>query len=83
MPTIDYLSNAPPSIFAYPLALVDKKEEKKEKIETVKLSITDEQKKRDLKKKHAESTPMEIVNYLFRNNFFFLSYILRKQFLLL
>jgi 26S proteasome regulatory subunit N2 len=71
MPTIDYLSNAPPSIFAYPLALVDKKEEKKDKIETAKLSITAITKKRDLKKKHEESTPMEIVNYLFKTTFFF------------
>jgi len=83
MPTIDYLSNAPPSIFAYPLALVDKKEEKKEKVETAVLSITAKQKKRDLEKKHEESTPMEIVNYLFKKKFLYLSYILRKQFLLL
>ncbi len=47
MPVIDYLSNAPPSIFAYPLALVDKKEEKKEKVETAVLSITAKQNKRD------------------------------------
>jgi 26S proteasome regulatory subunit N2 len=72
MPTIDYLSNAPPSIFAYPLALVDKKEEKKGKIETVKLSTTAIQEKRAREKKHEESTPMEIVNYLFKTTFFFL-----------
>jgi 26S proteasome regulatory subunit N2 len=64
MPNIDYLSNAPPSIFAYPPALVDKKEEKKEKIETVALSTTAKQKKRDLEKKQEEPTPMETVLYL-------------------
>jgi len=31
MPNVDYTSNAPPSVFAYPPALVDKKEEKKRK----------------------------------------------------
>ncbi|CAF3829575.1 unnamed protein product [Rotaria magnacalcarata] len=51
MPNVDYISNAPPSVFAYPPALVDKKEEKKEKVETAVLSITAKQKKRDLEKK--------------------------------
>lgn len=55
MPNIDYVSNAPPSVFAYPPALVDKKEEKKEKVETAVLSITAKQKKRDLEKKGEKS----------------------------
>ncbi len=62
MPMIDYLSNAPPSIFAYPSALVDKKEEKKDKIETAVLSITVRQKKRDLEKKSDETIPIEILS---------------------
>ena len=49
------MSNAPPSVFAYPPALVDKKEEKKEKVETAVLSITAKQKKRDLEKKGEKS----------------------------
>ncbi|CAF1089546.1 unnamed protein product [Adineta ricciae] len=62
MPNVDYVSNAPPSVFAYPPALVDKKEEKKEKVETAVLSITAKQKKRDLEKKGEksdEATAME------------------------
>ncbi|UJR37929.1 hypothetical protein I4U23_030615 [Adineta vaga] len=62
MPNVDYVSNAPPSVFAYPPALVDKKEEKKEKVETAVLSITAKQKKRDLEKKgdkSDETTAME------------------------
>ncbi|CAF3455705.1 unnamed protein product [Rotaria sp. Silwood1] len=62
MPNVDYISNAPPSVFAYPPALVDKKEEKKEKVETAVLSITAKQKKRDLEKKGEktdETTAME------------------------
>jgi len=55
MPGIDYTSNAPPSVFAYPPALVDKKEEKKEKVETAVLSITAKQKKRDQEKKGEKS----------------------------
>ncbi|CAF0754094.1 unnamed protein product [Adineta steineri] len=55
MPNVDYVSNAPPSVFAYPPALVDKKEEKKEKVETAVLSITAKQKKRDLEKKGDKS----------------------------
>jgi 26S proteasome regulatory subunit N2 len=70
MPNVDYISNAPPSIFAYPPALVDKKQDKKEKIETVVLSITAKQKKRDLEKKHEEITPMETVRYLFKSKSF-------------
>jgi len=64
MPNMDYISNAPPSVFAYPPALVDKKEEKKEKVETAVLSITAKQKKRDLEKKGEksdEATAMETV----------------------
>lgn len=64
MPSIDYTSNAPPSVFAYPPPLVDKKEEKKEKVETAVLSITAKQKKRDLEKKGEkadEATSMETV----------------------
>jgi 26S proteasome regulatory subunit N2 len=64
MPNVDYISNAPPSVFAYPPALVDKKEEKKEKVETAVLSITAKQKKRDLEKKGDktdETSAMEIV----------------------
>ena len=49
------MSNAPPSVFAYPPALVDKKEEKKQKVETAVLSITAKQKKRDLEKKGEKS----------------------------
>ena len=81
MPTVDYLSNAPPSIFAYPPALVDKKEEKKEKVETAVLSITAKQKKRDLEKKHDEPpTPMETVFYLSnKNKFVFILYFFRKR----
>ncbi len=66
MPNVDYISNAPPSVFAYPPALVDKKEEKKEKVETAVLSITAKQKKRDLEKKGEksdETTAMETVSY--------------------
>jgi hypothetical protein len=82
MPNVDYISNAPPSIFAYPPALVDKKQEKKEKIETVVLSITAKQKKRDLEKKHEEITPMETVRYLFKAKVSFMLYpYFRKQFL--
>lgn len=55
MPSIDYTSNAPPSVFAYPPALVDKKEEKKEKVETAVLSITAKQKRRDQEKKGEKS----------------------------
>ncbi|CAF0756999.1 unnamed protein product [Rotaria sordida] len=65
MPNVDYISNAPPSVFAYPPALVDKKEEKKEKVETAILSTTAKQKKRDLEKKGEktdEPTAME-TNY--------------------
>lgn len=64
MPSIDYVSNAPPSVFAYPPALVDKKEEKKEKVETAVLSITAKQKRRDQEKKGEkadESNAMETV----------------------
>ena len=65
MPNVDYISNAPPSVFAYPPALVDKKEEKKEKVETAVLSITAKQKKRDLEKKgekNDDGTAMETVS---------------------
>ena len=64
MPNIDYTSNAPPSVFAYPPALVDKKEEKKEKVETAVLSITAKQKRRDQEKKGEkadEGSAMETV----------------------
>jgi 26S proteasome regulatory subunit N2 len=67
MPNVDYISNAPPSVFAYPPALVDKKEEKKEKVETAILSTTNKQKKRDLEKKGEktdEVTAMETVCFL-------------------
>ena len=66
MPSVDYVSNAPPSVFAYPPAMVDKKEEKKEKVETAVLSITAKQKKRDLEKKGEKSdegTAMETVSF--------------------
>jgi hypothetical protein len=72
MPTIDYLSNAPPSIFAYPPALVDKKEEKKKKVETAVLSITAIQKKRDHEKKNEDIISMEIVRYSFKVIFIYL-----------
>ena len=65
MTNVDYISNAPPSVFAYPPALGDKKEEKKEKVETAVLSITAKQKKRDLEKKGDKSddaTAMETVS---------------------
>jgi 26S proteasome regulatory subunit N2 len=65
MPSVDYISNAPPSVFAYPPALVDKKEEKKEKVETAVLSITAKQKKRDMDKKGEksdEATAMDTVS---------------------
>lgn len=65
MPSLEYVSNAPPSAFAYPPPLVDKKEEKKEKVETAVLSITAKQKKRDLEKKGEKSddvTAMETVS---------------------
>ena len=74
MPNIDYISNAPPSVFAYPPALVDKKEEKKEKVETAVLSITAKQKKRDLEKKGEkpdDGTSMETVSSFF--SFLFIS----------
>ena len=66
MPNVDYVSNAPPSVFAYPPALVDKKEEKKEKVETAILSTTAKQKKRDQEKKGEksdESNAMETVSW--------------------
>lgn len=84
MPMIDYLSNAPPSIFAYPLALVDKKEEKKEKVEAAVLSITVKQKKRDLEKNPNDTTPMEIVGLFISKQKSFIVYLinLRNQLLL-
>ncbi|CAF0941552.1 unnamed protein product [Didymodactylos carnosus] len=60
MPNVDIISNAPPSVFAYPPPLVDKKEEKKEKVETAVLSITAKQKKREQEKKGDKTDePME------------------------
>ncbi|KAL4219945.1 26S proteasome non-ATPase regulatory subunit 1 [Mactra antiquata] len=54
MPKVEMKSNAKPSTFAYPPNLEEKKENKKDKVETAILSITAKQKKKEADKKKDE-----------------------------
>lgn len=54
MPKVEMKSNAKPSTFAYPPNLEEKKENKKDKVETAILSITAKQKKKEAEKKKEE-----------------------------
>ena len=60
MPKVEFKSNAKPSTYAYPPHLEEKKENKKDKVETAVLSITAKQKKKEAEKKKDEEK-MEVV----------------------
>jgi 26S proteasome regulatory subunit N2 len=63
MPKIEFVSNAPPSVFGYPPAMEEKKGDKKEKVEKAVLSITAKQKKRDAEKKQEKGEEkMDVVS---------------------
>ena len=63
MPKIEFLSNAPPSVFGYPPPMEEKKGDKKEKVEKAILSITAKQKKRDAEKKQEKGEErMDVVS---------------------
>jgi 26S proteasome regulatory subunit N2 len=73
MPKIEFVSNAPPSVFGYPPPMEEKKGDKKEKVEKAILSITAKQKKRDAEKKQEKGEEkMEIVRRItaFTHEFF-------------
>jgi len=61
MPKMELRSNAKPSTFAYPPNLEEKKDAKKDKVETAILSITAKQKKKEAEKKKDEEK-MEVVS---------------------
>jgi 26S proteasome regulatory subunit N2 len=51
MPKLEFLSNAPPSVFGYPPPMEEKKGDKKEKVEKAVLSTTSKKNKREAEKK--------------------------------
>lgn len=51
MPKIEFVSNAPPSVFGYPPPMEEKKGDKKDKVEKAVLSTTSKKNKRDAEKK--------------------------------
>lgn len=51
MPKIEFISNAPPSVFGYPPPIEEKKGDKKDKVEKAVLSTTSKKNKRDAEKK--------------------------------
>lgn len=61
MPKMEVKSNAKPSTFAYPPNLEEKKDAKKDKVETAILSITAKHKKKEAEKKKDEEK-MEVVS---------------------
>lgn len=62
VPKFDYISNAKPSLFAYPLSTKPPKKETATKVATAVLSTTAKVKAREKRKAAAEGDNMDLVN---------------------